>query len=88
MQVNGTRREKSPEPARVMLLDRISTGALGAGENLPSGRELVERIGVGRPANREAMQSLETAGLIEIRDGGRARADEPSAGASSRSAQR
>jgi DNA-binding FadR family transcriptional regulator len=40
----------------------------------------MERLGVGRPAIREAMQSLETIGLIEIRHGGRARVTEPSIG--------
>lgn len=40
----------------------------------------MERFGVGRPAIREAMQSLETIGLIEIRHGGRARVTEPSIG--------
>ena len=40
----------------------------------------MERLGVGRPAIREAMQSLETIGLIEIRHGERARVAEPSIG--------
>ena len=40
----------------------------------------MERFKVGRPAIREAMQSLETIGLIEIRHGGRARVAEPSVG--------
>ena len=53
---------------------------MGLGEALPSERELMARLGVGRPAIREAMQSLETIGLIEIRHGGRARVVEPSVG--------
>ncbi len=73
-------REKLSEGVRRRLLDLIGSGALGPGEPLPSERELMERLGVGRPAIREAMQSLETIGLIEIRHGGRARVAEPSVG--------
>src|SRR6187455_1510233 len=58
----------------------IEGGSVGLGAPLPSERELMERFGVGRPAIREAMQSLETIGLIEIRHGGRARVAEPSIG--------
>ena len=73
-------REKLSEGVRRRLLDLIGSGGLGPGEPLPSERELMERLGVGRPAIREAMQSLETIGLIEIRHGGRARVAEPSVG--------
>jgi DNA-binding FadR family transcriptional regulator len=73
-------REKLSEGVRRRLLDLIGSGTLGPGEPLPSERELMERLGVGRPAIREAMQSLETIGLIEIRHGGRARVAEPSVG--------
>lgn len=71
-------REKLSEKVRRQLLDLIGSGAVGLGESLPSERELMERLGVGRPAIREAMQSLATTGLIEIRHGGRARVAEPS----------
>ena len=73
-------REKLSVGVRRRLLDLISSGGLGPGEPLPSERELMERLCVGRPAIREAMQSLETIGLIEIRHGGRARVAEPSVG--------
>lgn len=74
------RRQKISGEVRRQLLDLIESGTVGPGEPLPSERELMERIGVGRPAIREAMQSLETIGLIEIRHGGRARVAEPSVG--------
>ncbi len=74
------RRQKLSEEVRRQILDLINSGAVGLGETLPSERELMERIGVGRPAIREAMQSLEAVGLIEIRHGGRARVAEPSIG--------
>lgn len=73
-------RQKLSEKVRVELLEMIDGGTLGLGESLPSERELMARFGVGRPAIREAMQSLETLGLIEIRHGGRARVAEPSVG--------
>ena len=74
------RRQKLSEEVRRQLLDLIRSGTVGLGEQLPSERELMESLGVGRPAIREAMQSLETIGLIEIRHGGRARVAEPSVG--------
>lgn len=74
------RRQKLSDEVRRQLLDMINSGSVGLGEPLPSERELMERLGVGRPAIREAMQSLETIGLIEIRHGGRARVAEPSIG--------
>lgn len=74
------KKRKLSEDVRGRLLDLIHSGALGLGDALPSERELMERLGVGRPAIREAMQSLETIGLIEIRHGERARVAEPSIG--------
>lgn len=74
------RRQKLSEEVRKQLLDLINSGSVGPGEPLPSERELMERLRVGRPAIREAMQSLETIGLIEIRHGERARVVEPSVG--------
>jgi GntR family transcriptional regulator, sialic acid-inducible nan operon repressor len=73
-------RSKLSEGVRARLLELIRSGAIGPGEHLPSERELMERLGVGRPAVREAMQALEGIGLIEIRHGGRARVAEPSVG--------
>jgi len=74
------RRQKLSDEVRRGLLELIKSGEVGLGEPLPSERELMEQFGVGRPAIREAMQSLETIGLIEIRHGGRARVSEPSVG--------
>lgn len=74
------RRQKLSDEVRRQILDMIRSGAVAPGEPLPSERALMERLGVGRPAIREAMQSLETIGLIEIRHGGRARVSEPSIG--------
>jgi len=45
----------------------IATGELASGEKLPSERELVARLGVSRPALREAISSLEALAIIESR---------------------
>lgn len=74
------RKRKLGEEVRLRLLRQIEGGELRPGDPLPSERELMERLGVGRPAVREAMQALERSGLIEIRHGERARVAEPSMG--------
>ena len=43
--------------------------ALKAGDRLPSERELAKQLSVGRSSLREAMQGLQTMGLVEIRRG-------------------
>ena len=55
------------------LLRLIESGAVRPGEHLPSERELVAVYRVGRPAVREALQSLQQMGLISINHGERAR---------------
>jgi DNA-binding FadR family transcriptional regulator len=55
------------------LLSRIRAGEFPAGTWLPSERELMQTYGVGRPAVREALQSLERMGLLAIVHGEGAR---------------
>jgi DNA-binding FadR family transcriptional regulator len=59
------------------VLDRlkamITSGEYPPGHTLPSERELMASYGVGRPAIREAMQTLANMGLITIKHGERAR---------------
>ncbi len=66
-------RRKLADEVRDRLLIMIRSGELQPGDQLPSERTLMEQFGVGRPAVREALQSLGTAGLIEINHGERAR---------------
>lgn len=66
-------RRKLSDSVRERLLRSITSGAIGPGDSLPSERELMVTYGVGRPAIREAMQSMQNSGLIEVRHGGRAR---------------
>lgn len=47
----------------------IEAGTLKVGSRLPSERTLAEQLGVSRTALREAMRSLENAGLIRLQKG-------------------
>ena len=47
----------------------IHSGAMAAGDRLPSEKELALQLGVSRPTVREALIALEIAGLVEIRTG-------------------
>ena len=51
------------------LSEQVTSGALEAGQRLPSERDLASRFGVSRPTIREAMIALEVAGLVEVRSG-------------------
>ncbi|WP_249931225.1 transcriptional regulator NanR [Ramlibacter sp. 2FC] len=55
------------------LLARIRAGEFPVGAWLPSERDLMHGFGVGRPAVREALQSLERMGLVAIVHGEGAR---------------
>lgn len=48
-----------------MILD----GELAEGDKLPPEREMTEQLGIGRPALREALKSLEMLGLVERQHG-------------------
>ncbi len=61
------------------LREMIVRGEISPGDLMPSERELMKRFGVGRPAVREAMQSMHTQGLITISHGERSRVSELSA---------
>ncbi len=72
------RRRKLSDEVFERLLEMIRGPDYGPGDQLPSERELMRAYEVGRPAIREAMQSLQHMGLIEIKHGGRPRVAEPS----------
>lgn len=59
------------------LLTAISTSEFPPGSQLPSEKELMAMIGVGRPSIREAMLTLQQMGLIKISHGERARVINP-----------
>lgn len=66
-------RRKLSHEIRDRLLDMIQSGELREGDAMPSEHDLMERFGVGRPSVREALQSLESLGLITIQHGEKAR---------------
>lgn len=72
-------RLKLSEQVLDRLRSMISDGSLKAGDKVPSERALMEQFGVGRPAVREALQALQTQGLITITHGERSRVNEISA---------
>lgn len=51
------------------ILDGLIDGSIGAGDRLPSERELAERLQVGRSTLREATKVLIILGLLEVRVG-------------------
>ena len=73
------RRRKLSHEVLERLLARITRGELGAGDHLPSERDLMSQYGVGRPAVREALQALERMGFLTITHGERARIVAPTA---------
>ena len=66
-------RRKLSHEVRDRLLPRIRSGEFAVGSLLPSERELMVTLGVGRPAVREALQTLERMGLVAIVHGEGAR---------------
>jgi DNA-binding FadR family transcriptional regulator len=51
------------------IRDQLAAGALAPGDKLPAERELAVQLGVGRNAVREALHTLERAGIVELRKG-------------------
>lgn len=72
-------RRKLSDQVLERLQELIVSGEVAAGDPLPSEHELMERFGVGRPAVREALQSLHTMGLITVSHGERSRVNALSA---------
>ena len=72
-------RRKLYQEVQERLLERIRSGEIPSGEQLPSERELMDTYQVGRPAIREALQALERSGIVSINHGERARVSVPTA---------
>jgi DNA-binding FadR family transcriptional regulator len=77
--VETIQRRKIYQEVLDRLMERIRSGAIPAGSQLPSERELMDEYGVGRPAVREALQALARSGIVEIIHGERARVVVPTA---------
>jgi GntR family transcriptional regulator, sialic acid-inducible nan operon repressor len=66
-------RRKLSDEVLDRLIRLIESGSIMPGEQLPSERELTAVYDVGRPAVREALQTLQQMGMISISHGERAR---------------
>ena len=56
---------KIPELVMQALINAIESGQIRVGEDLPSERDLAERLGIGRGSLRECLAILEFLGAIE-----------------------
>lgn len=63
-------RRSVPDEVADQLTDVIVSGEVPPGDQLPSERDLAERLGVSRPTVRAALGRLATIGLVETRQGG------------------
>jgi len=63
------RRVRSFDEVTTQIRELVLSGRIKPGQKLPSERELCETLSVSRPTLREALRSLETAGIVEIRSG-------------------
>lgn len=53
------------------IRDQLASGQLKPGAKLPGERDLAAAFGVGRPAVREALRTLEISGIVSIQKGAR-----------------
>ena len=74
------RRRRLSDEVVSRLEAMIHDGRYPPGDRLPSERELMQMFGVGRPAVREALFSLQKMGLVAIQAGDRARVTRPTTG--------
>jgi GntR family transcriptional regulator, sialic acid-inducible nan operon repressor len=70
-------RRRLYEEVSERIITAIKSGAMRAGDPLPSERELMELYGVGRPAIREALQYLARVGMVTLNPGERASVSVP-----------
>ncbi len=77
--IEPVQRRKLHDEVAAQLQALILSAQLDEGEALPSERDLMRRFGVGRPAVRQALLTLESAGLVRVSSGERTRVARPSA---------
>lgn len=78
-QTKPIRRRKLYEEVALRIEEMIHAGRWAPGDQLPSEREIMEELGVGRSAVREALLSLQKMGLATVKSGERARVTAPTA---------
>lgn len=72
-------RRKLYEEVAKRIEEMIHAGRWAPGDQLPSEREIMEELGVGRSTVREALLSLQKMGLATVKSGERARVTAPTA---------
>lgn len=73
-------RQKLSDQVFDRLWAMVQSGELSPGDTMPSERALMEKFGVGRPAVREALQSMANKGLISISHGERSKVNKLTTG--------
>ena len=76
---NPIRRRKLYEEVALRLEEMIRNGRFVPGDQLPSEKDIMEELGVGRSTVREAMLALQKMGLATVKSGERARVTTPTA---------
>lgn len=76
---NPIRRRKLYEEVALRIEEMIRAGRYSPGDQLPSEREIMEELGVGRSTVREALLSLQKMGLATVKSGERSRVTAPTA---------
>ncbi len=75
--VKPVERRKVSDEVASRLEALVRDGTLTTGDQMPAERDLMRTFGVGRPAVREALFRLKRMGLVELRNGERARVTSP-----------
>lgn len=66
---SAIKRKKAYEQVAQTIRHRVLSGKLSLGERLPSERDLAEQFGVSRVVVREAIRTLEVAGILRVQKG-------------------
>jgi DNA-binding FadR family transcriptional regulator len=74
---NPIKRRKLYEDVATRIEEMIHAGRFAPGDQLPSEKDIMEELGVGRSTVREAMLSLRKMGLVTGRSGERSRVTTP-----------
>ena len=69
MQLPRIKSGRRVDEVAALLRRAIADGQVKVGEHFPSEREMASQLGVGRLVVREAIRSLESAGLIKVKRG-------------------
>lgn len=63
------KRRKAYEQVAQAIREQVFSGSLSEGQRLPSEREMAEQFGVSRVVIREAIRTLELAGILRVQKG-------------------